>query len=133
MNYRMAVHLFGATSSPGCANVALKTTANDAELECGSRAAEFVRKNFYVDDGLTSLPTPDDAINLITETKTLCAKGGFRLHKFMSNNKEVLQSIPPNNLAKGLQDLDLVHDSLPIERTLGVQWCANSDTFQFQR
>ncbi len=130
VNYKMPVHLFGATSSPpGCANVALKTTANDAELECGSRAAEFVRKNFYVDDGLTSLPTPDDAINLITETKTLCAKGGFRLHKFMSNNKEVLQSIPPNDLAKGLQDFDLVHDSPPIERTLGVQWCANSDTF----
>jgi hypothetical protein len=132
VTYRMTVHLFGATSSPGCANVALKTTANDAEAECGSRAAEFVRKNFYIDDGLTSLPTPDDAVNLITETKELCAKGGFRLHKFMSNNKEVLQSVPPRDLAKGLQDLDLVHDSLPVERTLGVQWYAESDTFQFQ-
>ena len=31
--YRMTVHLFGATSSPGCANFALKSTANDYEAE----------------------------------------------------------------------------------------------------
>ena len=41
--YRMMVHLFGATSSPGCANIALKASADDAGLECGSRTADFVR------------------------------------------------------------------------------------------
>ena len=132
VEYRMTVHLFGATSSPGCANAALKTTANDAELECGSRAAKFVRNNFYVDDGLTPLPTPEDAVSLVEETKALCGKGGFRLHKFMSNSKEVLKSIAPSDLAKGVQDLNLACDRLPIERTLGVQWCADSDTFQFR-
>ena len=44
----------------------------------------------------------------------------------------VLQSVPPSDLTQGLQDLDLSRDSLPIERTLGVHWCAESDTFQFQ-
>ena len=34
--YRMKVHLFGATSSPGCANFGLKQTANDNENEYGS-------------------------------------------------------------------------------------------------
>ena len=40
--YRMTVHLFGATSSPGCANFALKSTANDHESELGSAAADFL-------------------------------------------------------------------------------------------
>ena len=31
IEYRMTAHLFGATSSPGCANVGLKTTADDYE------------------------------------------------------------------------------------------------------
>ena len=41
--YRMTVHLFGATSSPGCANFALKQTAVDNEEEIGISAAEFLR------------------------------------------------------------------------------------------
>ena len=34
--YRMTVHLFGATSSPGCANFALKKVASDYEDQCGT-------------------------------------------------------------------------------------------------
>mgnify|MGYP002804252194 FL=1 len=40
--YRMTVRLFGATSSPGCANMALKASADDGELECGLRAQVYV-------------------------------------------------------------------------------------------
>ena len=54
--YRMTVHLFGTTSSPGCANFTLKSTANDFEEEFGASAADFVRKDFYIDDGLKSVP-----------------------------------------------------------------------------
>jgi hypothetical protein len=79
----MTAHLFGATSSPGCANVGLKTTADDYETEFGSQAANFVRDNFDVDDGLKSVSTPTNAIDQIQKTKTLCKKGGFRLHKII--------------------------------------------------
>ena len=130
--YRMTAHLFGATSSPGCANVGLKTTADDYETECGSQAANFVRDNFYVDDGLKSVSTPSNAIDLIQKTKTLCKKGGFRLHKIISNSKEVIEAIPPEERAKGIQDLDPTRDALPIERALGVQWCVEFDTFKFR-
>ena len=34
--YCMAVHLFGAASSPGCSNYALKRTAHDYEEEFGA-------------------------------------------------------------------------------------------------
>nr|XP_054760909.1 uncharacterized protein LOC129267199 [Lytechinus pictus] len=48
----MKVHLFGATSSPGCANYGFKKAADDGEAEFGSDAASYIRDDFYVDDGL---------------------------------------------------------------------------------
>ena len=35
----------------------LRKTATDGEEKFGENAAEFVRHNFYVDDGLASRPT----------------------------------------------------------------------------
>jgi hypothetical protein len=55
--YQMNVHLFRAISSPSCANYALRRTADDFEHEEGNRAANVLRKNFYVDDCLKSEPT----------------------------------------------------------------------------
>ena len=61
VEYRMTLDLFGATSSPGCANFALKTTANHYEGVCGKKAADFIRKDFYVDDGLKSVASVEQA------------------------------------------------------------------------
>ncbi|XP_068215897.1 uncharacterized protein [Palaemon carinicauda] len=47
----------------------MKKAADDGEPEFGKRAAEFVRKDFYVDDGLTSVSTPSDAVELISVPK----------------------------------------------------------------
>ena len=88
VEFRMTVHLFGATSSPGCANFALKTTADQYEEFCGSEATEFVKRNFYVDDGLKSVQSVDQAKELIKSTKSLCQSGGFRLHKFTLTAKK---------------------------------------------
>ena len=92
--YRMTVHLFGATSSPGFANFALKSTANDYENEFGPVAANFLRNDFYVDDGLKSVPSVSEAVELVANVKQMYIKGGFRLHKFVSNKKEVIRRIP---------------------------------------
>ena len=74
ITYRMTVHLFGAVSSPGCANFGLKKATDLGEEKYGTEAARFVREDFYVDDGLTSQPTATDAINLVCNTKQLCAE-----------------------------------------------------------
>ena len=62
----------------------------------------------------------------------MCKRGGFRLHKVISNRKEVIESIPAEDRAKGVKDLDLEHDELPLERVLGIEWCVESDSFQFR-
>ena len=130
--YRMTVHLFGATSSPGCANYALKATSDMFEKDCGMAAADFVRHNFYVDDGLKSVATCAEALHLVHSSRELCKKGGFNLHKFVCNDTDVLSAIAPELRANGLQSMDLTCDSSPVERTLGVHWCIESDTFQFR-
>ena len=127
----MTVHLFGATLSPGCANFALKSTANDYENEFGPAAAKFLRNDFYVHDGLKSVPSVNEPVELVANVKQMCSKGGFRLHKFVSNRKEVIRRIPESDRADGVKALDLDLDSLPLERALGVQWCVETDCFQF--
>ncbi len=59
-------------------------------------------------------------------------KGSFHLHKYVSNDKEVLDAISPSQRAKDIQNIDIYHEDLPVERTLGVQWCVESDAFQFR-
>ena len=128
--YRMTAHLFGAGSSPGCCNFALKKTAEDYEKELGSQPAEFLRRDFYVDDGLKSVATARDAKKVISKTKEMCHRGGFNLHKFTSNRREVIEAIPTEDRVKGIKELNLEKDELPIERALGISWCIESDCFK---
>lgn len=72
VDYRMTVHLFGATSSPSCANFALKQTTNDFEGEYSEQAANFMRNDFYVDDGLKSVATAASAVELVKNVKAMC-------------------------------------------------------------
>ena len=132
VEYRMCVQLFGAASSPGCANFGLKQTALDGEKKFGLDVANFVRDNFYVDDGLISVPSEAEAVSLIRRSTEMCKMSGLRLHKFLSNSKAVIQSVPFEDRAKVLVNVDLLNHPLPVERALGVQWCVESDSFQFR-
>ncbi|CAC5424345.1 unnamed protein product [Mytilus coruscus] len=63
---RINVHLFGAASSPGCANFGLKRVADDYEDEFGSDTYVFQTFcDFYADDGLKSFASVYDAVSLI--------------------------------------------------------------------
>ena len=77
VQYRMTTHLFGAVSSPACAMYVLNATAEKYEQKHGKDAADFVRHNFYVDDGLISVPDVDTTVCLARDTIKLCAEGGF--------------------------------------------------------
>lgn len=50
----------------------------------------------------------------------------------MSDVKEVIQHIHPEDRARHLNNIDLITDKLPIEKALGIYWCEESDTFQFR-
>ena len=118
--YKMVVHLFGATSSPSCATFALQRTAQENRSKSSDEAVDTVLKNFYVDDCLKSVSTETQAITLRKDLTALCAKGGFCLTKWTSNSRRLLASVPDNERANELRDLDLTNDALPVERALGV-------------
>ena len=82
----------------------------------------------FVDDGLKSVVTVKEAITLTKNAKQMCKSGGFNLHKFISNHKDVIKSIPESDRAEGVKELDLDSGTFPLERTLGVQWCIESDS-----
>ncbi|CAB4040244.1 Hypothetical predicted protein, partial [Paramuricea clavata] len=86
VEYRMKVHIFGNTSSPTIATFGLRKTAEVGEPEFGSDAKEFVENNFYVDDGLKSMPNRRQAIDLLKHTQAMLATGNLRLHKISSND-----------------------------------------------
>nr|XP_058944749.1 uncharacterized protein LOC131772813 [Pocillopora verrucosa] len=130
--YRMTVHLFGAVSSPSCANFAMRRNAEDHRHEFSPDVVSTVLKNFYVDDCLKSLPSATVAIKHVEELRRLMLRGGFNLTKWISNDREVLESIPVEARAKDVKDLDLDNDALPAERALGVSWFVETDSFGFK-
>ena len=64
------------------------------------------------------------------QAKEMCSRGGFNLCKFISHKREVIRQINELDRADGVKTLHLV--SLLIERTLGVQWCIEIDSFKFR-
>ena len=123
----MLVHIFGATSSPSCAGFCLKQTA----LDYGKLYNTFmiVNENFYVDDCVVSVGTKPHAVMVVEQLTSLLAKGGFRLTKWLANNKIVLETIPGSERFKFLPKLDL--NSTSNDRVLGIKWNFEADVFTF--
>ncbi|KAI2647225.1 Arginine--tRNA ligase [Labeo rohita] len=120
--FRMTVHLFGAVSSPSCANFALRKTADDNEGKVDPEVLSTICNNFYVDDCLKSVSNEKQAIMLVQELIAVCATGGFKLTKWVSNSRNVLASIPEEERSKKVRHLDLHRDELPMDSALGLQW-----------
>ena len=69
---------------------------------------------------------------MIERSRALCATAGLRLHKFISNERDVLEKITESERAKSLKEVDLRVDPLPLERALGIIWCIEMDVFNFR-
>ena len=98
----MCCHLFGATSSPAVASFALQHAAEQNNEKYSDEAVQTVKNDFYVDDCLMSVDSVDEAQNLVKEVSEICAEGGFNIEKFVSNNRDVLNSISEEKRAKSL-------------------------------
>ena len=107
-------------------------SAQVGEAQFGSDAREFVERDFYVDDGLKSLPGSKQSIDLLQRTQGMLATANLRLHKIASNDANVTQAFPSEDRASELCNLDLNNDTKPIQRSLGVYWDLETDTFTFK-
>ncbi|XP_053576923.1 uncharacterized protein LOC128666383 [Bombina bombina] len=132
IDYRMRVHVFGNSPSPAVAIYGLRRTAQEGEMEYGTDARQYVERDFYVDDGIKSVPTDEEAIDLLKRTQKMLSVANLRLHKIVSNSSKVLKAFPPADHATDLKDLDLGTDTPPVQQSLGLHWNISTDEFVFK-
>ncbi|XP_038131095.1 uncharacterized protein LOC119776626 [Cyprinodon tularosa] len=130
VTYRMTSHLFGGVWSPSAASFALKRCASDHAHLYDADTISTVERNFYVDDCLKSLDSPEQAIHLAAQLVDLLKQGGFRLTKWTSNSAKVLESIPAEERADQAPSLDMDGDP-SLERALGLLWDTKNDIITF--
>ena len=133
--YQMQAMIFAAMSSPTSANYCLKKTAIDNKATCSEEAVSTILRDFYMDDLLKSLPSEDETAQPALQLIELLSRGGFRLTKFMTNSRNVLAQLPPEDILSSpeiSQPFDLDLDSLPVEKALGVLWNVEQDTLEIK-
>ena len=84
-----------------------------------------------MDDGLPSTDSREEAIEMRKQMTELLRRGGFRLHKWLTNDADVLATIPEQDRCPRF--LELSEDKLPTDRTLGVIWDSQDDVLRFTR
>lgn len=131
IDHRMRVHVFGNSPSPSVAIYGLRKAFQEGAHKYGADTVTFVKCHFYVDDGLISVPTDNEAISLLKRTQASFSESNLRLHKFASNSDTVLQAFALEDRAV-LKDLDLSGETTPVQRSLGLLWVTTTDTFTFK-
>ena len=104
--YEYQRHVFGAKSSPTCANDALKRLAIENEDEFPI-AAKTTQNIFYMDDFIKSVETHEEAIKVFKQLQPLLSKHGFELRKWITNSDVVTNAIP--------EDLRSIRDTKQFE------------------
>ena len=86
--YRFARLLFGLTSSPFILNSTINLHTNKFQNLSPENVQEFLR-DLYVDDSSTSFPHIKDAYNFYLFVLETLSDGGFSLHNWCTNSKEL--------------------------------------------
>lgn len=120
---------FGNASSLFCAQYVLQTHVK-AFSEEKRNASETIDNSIYVDDVLDSCETVKEACSLRHDLSEVLSVAGFKLRKWLSNEPSVVAEVPIEDRAQGVEIGD--GENLPTQKTLGVTWNAETDTFNFQ-
>lgn len=126
VGYKMGIHMFGGTSSPGCCNHALRRTAIENPTSYDTEVAEALLHNFYADDFLKSVESKEIAIQLIKDVRRICREVRFNLIKLICS-----PICSECHQRSGLKNADL-DVRLPVEMALGTYWDIDEHTFKFK-
>lgn len=125
----MKVRVFGNSPSTAFAVYGLRKAIQAGAKDYGTNTVNFVERHFYIDDGLISVPSSAKAIDLLQRTQASFAEANLRLHKFALNSQAVMEEFCPEDCAPALKDLDLGGDEAQLQRSLGLIWETEEDTF----
>ena len=123
--YRMTSHLFGGTWSPAACAHALSRTADEHGSAYSAEASRTLKRSFYVDDCLKSVDGEREAADLAKELVSLVGEGGFKLTKWTSNSRRVLEAVPHSERSKAVTGM--LPGTALEEQALGVYWKVEED------
>ena len=123
--YEYTRHVFGAKSSPTCANYALHQVARD-NAKNDEALVKTVQRNFYMDDFLKSVKTSQEGIDIYNRVREVLSKGGFKLTKWITSDEDVKSQIPEEDRStNAVKTLEVEPQSSSI---LGLNWNVDSDS-----
>ncbi|ETN67332.1 hypothetical protein AND_000862 [Anopheles darlingi] len=117
--YVVQVLTFGATCSPSCAQAAKNRNAE----ELAGRyplARDAIQRQHYVDVYIGSFANLETAKETVSQVVRAHEKGGFRIRNFITNNHQLLASIPQDRRQPSDTQLMLEEKTASFERILGV-------------
>ncbi|XP_026479809.1 uncharacterized protein LOC113386232 [Ctenocephalides felis] len=126
--FRLTTVTYGTACAPYLAMRCLKMLAQ-SNLTTYSRAAQVLDRDCYVDDIITGANTSDDLVRIQGEIVRLLGEGGFSLHKWSSNCREVLQAIPEKNRSSAVA----LFSEGDTVKTLGLAWNPSQDCFKISQ
>ena len=128
--YEYGRHIFGAKSSPTCANYALQQVARDNAQE-SPQITKLIMRNFYMDDFVKSVPSAEQAIEIYNMLRAMLAKGGFHSTKWISNCEQTMKSIDQADKSPSSSKTFEAEPTSPS--ILGLQWNVDADNLEICR
>lgn len=127
--YTLNTVTYGTASAPYLATkclVSLASSAPDDDVK------QSIQRDFYVDDYLGGSDSIDKTIDIAQGVISTLKSAQFKLRKFKSNNKLILNQISSsyNNIDDNI--LDFSQTNMDVSsKTLGLNWICDSDTLSF--
>ena len=126
-DYQMNRVTFGVAASPYLAVKTLLQAAKDFSNSL-PEAKSHLEHSFYVDDFLGGADSPEAALSLYNDLRTVLSQAGFQLKKWRSSSADVLASIP-EDLQESLSQQELVDlHAASYPKALGIAWDSREDT-----
>ncbi|GFW81315.1 integrase catalytic domain-containing protein [Trichonephila clavipes] len=123
--YKLATVTYGTVSAAFLATRTLKALADEEKAEFPD-AADVICNDSYIDDILSGESTLEGAKKLQTRLSQLLQRGGFELHKWVSNSPELLKDLSASSYV-----FDKEFQDAPV-KTLGMLWDPKVDCLTYK-
>lgn len=124
--YELNTVTYGTASAPYLAVRTLLQVADDNETQY-PLIAKILRRDFYMDDLLTSSDDISEIVNVQQDISKILASSGFELRKWLCNDQNVIQHFKIN------EELNAAFLSIGEQnKTLGIYWDAQHDFISYK-
>lgn len=127
-SYRLLTVTYGTASAPYLALRVLQQLADDEE-SAFPLATQILRRHIYVDDCVFGSHDIATAVQRRDQLIVLLSRGGFHLHKWAFNNKELAQCLMSTTDSSAIDKTLQCDDSLKV---LCLQWNPSTDAFKIK-